>query len=78
MTASGDGTMIIDCDRCEVRPHACSDCVVSVLLGPPRQLEWDETERRAVDVLADAGIVPRLRLVSAGQPVPTQGERQVG
>nr|WP_253854841.1 hypothetical protein [Prauserella alba] len=55
--------MIIDCDRCRVRGDACHDCVVSVLLGPPPELRWDETERRAVDALAEGGVVPHLRLV---------------
>jgi len=27
--------MIVDCDGCAVRGPACSDCVVSVLLGMP-------------------------------------------
>lgn len=58
-----DDTMIIDCDRCEVRGDACSDCVVSVLLGAPPELAWDRDEQRAVDALAEAGMVPRLRLV---------------
>ena len=56
--------MQIDCDSCQVRGPACADCVVSVLLSaPPGGLEIDETERRALDVLADGGLVPRLRLV---------------
>nr|WP_211226906.1 hypothetical protein [Amycolatopsis benzoatilytica] len=56
--------MVIDCGRCAVRGDACADCVVSVLLGPPAGLAWDADERRAVDALAEAGMVPRLRLVS--------------
>jgi len=63
MTDSKTDPMLIDCDRCAAPPSACSDCVVSVLLGPPPQLEWDETERRAIDALADGGVLPRLRLV---------------
>lgn len=60
--------MIVDCDRCEVRGDACTDCVITVLLGaPPGGVRLDDTERRALDVLADAGLVPQLRLVpSAG------------
>lgn len=73
-----DGTLIIDCDRCEVRPLACSDCVVSVLLGAPGQVEWDASERRAVDALADAGMVPRLRLVPRTEPDATRSERRAG
>lgn len=53
--------MIVDCDRCEVRGLACDDCVVSVLLGPPRPLDVADDERRAVDVLATSGLVPPLR-----------------
>ena len=53
--------MIVDCDRCEVRGLACDDCVVSVLLGVPDTLLDDE--RQALEVLADAGLAPRLRLV---------------
>ncbi|GAB3143777.1 hypothetical protein [Amycolatopsis sp. NPDC004378] len=54
---------VIDCDRCVVRGISCHDCVVSVLLGAPPAVVWDADERRAVDALADAGMVPRLRLV---------------
>ena len=53
----------IDCDTCLVRGLACHDCVVTVLLGPPPELTIDEEELRALDVLADEGLVPRLRLV---------------
>ena len=61
--------MLIDCDGCAVRDLACGDCVVSVLLGaPPGGVEVDEGERQALDVLADSGLVPRLRLVPLGLP----------
>lgn len=56
--------MIVDCDRCEVRGDACGECVITVLLGaPPGGLELDGTDRRALDTLAAAGMVPRLQLV---------------
>jgi hypothetical protein len=56
--------MLIDCDRCVVRGLACSDCVVSVFLGAPERVaELGGAERRAIDVLAEAGLVPPLRLV---------------
>lgn len=56
--------MIVDCDRCEVRGNACAECVITVLLGaPPGGLELDGTDRRALDTLAAAGMVPRLQLV---------------
>jgi len=77
--------MVIDCDRCEVRGRACGDCVVGVLLGVPGSvtspdaserpsgaagLQLDAPERRALDVLADQGLVPRLRLVAGPGPRP--------
>ena len=59
--------MLLDCDGCAMRDLACDDCVVSVLLGgPPDRLGAEE--RQALDVLADSGLVPRLRLVSIGVP----------
>jgi len=54
--------LLIDCDSCQVRPQACGDCVVSVLLGPPDH-EWEPEEQRALEVLAESGLVPHLRLV---------------
>jgi hypothetical protein len=55
--------MVVDCDSCEVRGKACQDCVVSVLLGAPPNIELDANEQRAIDVLAGAGLVPKLRLI---------------
>ena len=54
----------IDCDSCLVRGLACHDCVVTVLLGPPPELEFDDDEQRALDVLAGSGLVPPLRMVT--------------
>jgi len=53
--------VVIDCDDCAVRGPGCHDCVVSVILGVPETLLEDE--RAALEVLADAGLAPRLRLV---------------
>lgn len=59
--------MLIDCDGCAVRGLACSDCVVTVLLGGPGAgagepaVALDSDDHRALHVLADAGLVPRLR-----------------
>jgi hypothetical protein len=69
--ASGpDGPVVIDCDDCAVRGVGCRDCVVSVLLGVPETLLHDE--RAALEVLAEAGMAPRLRLV------PIRGGRGTG
>lgn len=70
--------MIIDCGTCEVAGLACTDCVVTVLLGPPgavgladdaRPDTWPEVEvadehTAAIAVLAQSGLIPPLRLVS--------------
>ncbi|MHA3021062.1 hypothetical protein ACXPWS_12460 [Mycobacterium sp. BMJ-28] len=66
------GSVVIDCDDCAVRGPGCQDCVVSVLLGVPETLLDDE--RRALEVLADAGMAPRLRLVPIRRP-DTRGGR---
>lgn len=71
-----DGTLIIDCDQCAIRGDGCADCVVSVLLGAPPAVEWDDTERRAVDALADAGMVPKLRLVPTAPNERGKPQRQ--
>ena len=59
--------MIIDCESCAVRFSACGDCVVGVLLGVPSgapTVSLDAPEQHALDVLAEQGLVPRLRLVA--------------
>lgn len=57
--------LVIDCDTCRVRGIGCGDCVVTVLLGgPPHGVTLNDEERRAVEVLAAAGLVPPLRLVN--------------
>jgi hypothetical protein len=56
-------TTRIDCDTCVMRGLSCHDCVVTVLLGPPPELTIDDDELQALDVLAESGLVPPLRLV---------------
>ncbi|MCV7412837.1 hypothetical protein AWC05_12715 [Mycobacterium florentinum] len=53
--------VVIDCDDCAARGPGCRDCVISVLLGVPETLLQDE--RAALEVLAEVGLAPRLRLV---------------
>jgi hypothetical protein len=68
--------MLIDCDSCTGRGHACGDCVISVFLGTPalpgsretdvnhlKTVDLDTAEASALEVLADAGLVPPLRHV---------------
>jgi hypothetical protein len=59
--------MLIDCDSCLARDIACNDCVVTVLFseglfeeGP---IDLDQDEAEALSALADAGLVPQLRLI---------------
>jgi hypothetical protein len=62
--------MLIDCDTCAARGLACGDCVMTMLLGgPPAPVDLDEDERAAITSLADAGLVPPLRLVRPLPPV---------
>jgi len=60
-------SMEIDCGTCVVRGLACNDCVVTVLLGAPPELSFDEDEQRALQALAGSGLVPPLRMVT---PLP--------
>lgn len=69
--SSDTDAVTIDCDDCAVRGPGCNDCVVSVLLGVPDTLLADE--RVALEVLAEAGLAPRLRLV----PIHRQGDSGV-
>ena len=61
---SSDDPVAIDCDSCDVRGLECGDCVISVLLGAPPSF-LDDEEQRALEVLADSGLVPPLRLVTS-------------
>jgi len=66
----------IDCDTCAVRGPACGDCVVTVLLGPPPELRFDDEQQRALEALAGSGLVPPLRMVhgvSAPESAPGTG-----
>ncbi|WP_337589509.1 hypothetical protein [Kribbella capetownensis] len=69
----------------------CQDCVVTVVLGFSAErsgtLRIDDDERAALDVLAESGLVPPLRLVhavssiepDAAAPTPDgEGETAVG
>lgn len=65
--------MLIDCDTCVVRGAACSECVIAVLLQRPptgTPVDLDAEEAAAFDSLADAGMVPPLRLVPVVTVVP--------
>ncbi|GLY72094.1 hypothetical protein Airi02_008210 [Actinoallomurus iriomotensis] len=55
--------MLVDCEKCEVRNVGCADCVISFMLTDPvAAVEISDGERRALDVLAEGGMLPPLRL----------------
>jgi hypothetical protein len=62
--------MMIDCGRCDMRGAACQDCVVTVLAPRNAARHLGAEELRALSVLADAGMVPPLRLSTAPTSLP--------
>lgn len=55
---------VIDCESCIARQTAaCDDCVVTYLCSrePDEAVVIDVAEARALRMLGDAGLVPRLR-----------------
>ena len=57
---------VIDCDECVMQhTSACDDCVVSFICGrdPDEAVVINVTEARAVRLLGEVGLVPRLRQV---------------
>jgi hypothetical protein len=65
--------MVIDCGRCAKRGTACTDCVITVIERqnsdrfPGREsVDLDATEMRALRVLAEAEMLPPLRLSLPG------------
>lgn len=73
VSCADDGPLVIDCATC-VGPAfgACDDCVVTYLLGrqPDDAVIIDVAEARALRLLAEADLVPRLRHVPRTATVP--------
>lgn len=68
--------MNIDCGTCQAPATACSDCVVSVLLGPITPAAFVPDEHTcALGVLADSGLIPPLRLVPPAPEQTSQASR---
>jgi hypothetical protein len=56
--------IVIDCDTCVARSSAaCADCVVTFMCGeePREAVVIDVAEYRALRLLHEGGLVPRLR-----------------
>lgn len=70
VSASVPDPLVIDCDDC-IGPSmgACDDCVVTFLCGREADdaVVIDVNEARALRLLADADLVPRLRHRPIGQ-----------
>jgi hypothetical protein len=54
--------LIIDCDTCLARDVACHDCVVNVIFHEGL-LDLSDEEAEAIGNLAEAGLIPKLRMV---------------
>jgi hypothetical protein len=57
-------SITISCDDCRLQgTDACADCVVTFICGrqPDEAVIIDADEERAVRLLGQAGLVPRLR-----------------
>ncbi len=66
--------IVVDCASCLMaETSACDDCVVTYLTAPAGPLVLEAEERRAIDALAEEGLVPRLRLVPGGPPRSAAG-----
>ena len=63
--------MTIECGRCEMRGIGCRDCAVTVIESPNVTDCLTQEQLRALRVLADAGLVPPLRLSPASMAAPT-------
>ncbi len=61
-----DNVSVISCDDCVMQhTDACADCVVTFICGrePDEAVVIDAAEARAVRLLGEVGLVPRLRQV---------------
>jgi hypothetical protein len=58
--------MTIDCGRCEMRGIGCRDCAIAAIETRNVTGYLPDAELRALGVLADAGLVPPVRLTIAG------------
>ncbi len=67
-------SLVIDCTACLMaETAACDDCVVTYLTAQAGPLVLEAEERQAIDALAEAGLVPRLRLVPGRPPRSATG-----
>jgi hypothetical protein len=63
--------MTIECGRCEMRGIGCRDCAIAVIESQNVTDRLTQEQLCALRVLADAGLVPPLRLSPASMAAPT-------
>jgi hypothetical protein len=72
--------MLIDCESCRARGVGCSDCVISLFIDGAdgvNPVDLNDSERQALEVLAEGGLAPPLRLVPMVPEPPSDGRQQV-
>jgi hypothetical protein len=62
--------MASNCGRCDTRGGPCQECVVTVVASPGAAPHLGAEELRALSVLADAGMLPPLRLRTEPTALP--------
>jgi hypothetical protein len=75
--------MLIDCDTCTGQGVHCDTCVIAVFLDTPRhtqptQYHLDSDEQIALVHLAEAGLVPPLRLIQDSNTSDPTGHESRG
>lgn len=57
---------VIDCETCQAKDSDCGNCLMSVLADPEfgQPVKFTEREKDALDVMADVGLIPPLRLAT--------------
>ena len=71
--------MLIDCESCRARGVGCSDCVISLFIDGTagvNPVDLNDSERQALEVLAEGGLAPPLRLVPMAGDPPSTGQEQ--
>jgi len=55
---------VIDCSTCQADPSSCDDCLMAFMADVGEPVRFSEEEAHAVKVMAEVGLLPRLRLVA--------------
>lgn len=57
---------LIDCSTCQAEPETCTNCLMTFVANPEfgQPVRFSEPEKQALTIMADAGLLPSLRLAS--------------